>query len=270
MAKAFPHLPVPKFSAQQLALAEVCAIEIWNGLDYSTGKECDVSDEDLLVMFATPTFAMSKSTSTRQNLQEIDIRTLIRVAQLKALFRSAQPTDFQSAIFHYRSTALPIYLGWKLNTLQLPNVYDYATQAILDWSPTFVNNTQPSLNGNYRVPLACRILFFAMPDMCIFNFSNGLRRKLAMQSRSQAAIPHFNKSLYAGLLLNQSLLANLDMPKPTTLDIEIWTAAYQNGWWQRRVLDLALLLHFGVMVPQPSLRTKAQKLAASWASRTVP
>jgi hypothetical protein len=31
MAKAFPHIPVPKFSALQLALAEVCAKEIWNG-----------------------------------------------------------------------------------------------------------------------------------------------------------------------------------------------------------------------------------------------
>lgn len=92
MAKAFSHIPVPIFSANQLALAEVCAIDLWNGFDYQTGKECDVSDEDLLVMFATPTFAMYRSTRTRQTLTELDMRELIRITQLKALFRSAQPT----------------------------------------------------------------------------------------------------------------------------------------------------------------------------------
>ena len=74
MTKAFSHIPVPKFSANHLALAEVCAIELWNGFDYQTGKECDVSDEDLLVMFATPTFAMYRSTRTRQTLTELDMR----------------------------------------------------------------------------------------------------------------------------------------------------------------------------------------------------
>ena len=151
MPKAFGHVPVPKFSASHLALAEVCATELWNGLDYQTGKELDVSDEDLLVMFATPSFAMYNSTSTNQAISELDIRELIRVAQLKALFRSEQPTDFQGAIAAYRATALAIYSGWKKNTLKLANPYDYATQAILDWSVKFVNNLSVSPNGNHRV-----------------------------------------------------------------------------------------------------------------------
>ena len=87
MAKAFAHVPVPKFSANQLALAEVCAVELWNGFDYQTAKEFDVSDEDLLVMFSTPTFAMYKSARTRQQLTELDLRELIRVARLNALQR---------------------------------------------------------------------------------------------------------------------------------------------------------------------------------------
>jgi len=70
MPKAFAHVPVPKFSASEIALAEVCAAELWNGLDYQTGKELNVSDEDLLVMFATPTFAMYNSTTTKQTFSE--------------------------------------------------------------------------------------------------------------------------------------------------------------------------------------------------------
>lgn len=268
MPKAFAHVPVPKFSASEIALAEVCAAELWNGLDFQTGKELNVSDEDLLVMFATPTFAMYNSTTTKQTFSEPDIRELIRVAQLKALFRSEQPTDFQGAIASYRTTALAIYSGWKKSTLKLANPYDYATQATLDWSVKFVNNTGVSPNGNHRVPLACRILFFSMPDMMVFNFSNGLAiKKMRLQSRPQAAIPYFNKYLCEGLQLNNALLKNLDMPKPTTLSEDIWLAANKGDWWQRRVLDLALLLHFGLVTATPQLQTKGRQLAARWAAK---
>ncbi len=58
MPKAFTQAPVPKFGASHLALAEACAVELWNVLDYQTCKELVVNDDDLLVMFATPTFAM--------------------------------------------------------------------------------------------------------------------------------------------------------------------------------------------------------------------
>jgi len=242
--------------------------ELWNGLDYQTGKELDASDEDLLVMFATPTFAMYKSSSTNQTISEADIRELIRVARLKALFRSEQPTDFKGAIAAYRTTALAIYSGFKKKTLTLANPYDYATKATLDWSVKFVNNTSVSLNGNHRVPLACRILFFAMPDMMVFNFSNGLAiKKMRLQSRPQAAILNFNKYLYEGLQLNTVLLKNLDMPKPSTLSEDIWVAANKGGWWQRRVLDLALLLHFGLVSATPQLQTKGRQLAARWSAK---
>lgn len=271
MPKALTHITVPKFSAAQIALAEVCATELWNGYDYKTGKELSVSDEDLLIMFATPTFAMYKSIGTKQTFTELDIRELIRVANLKSLYRSEQPTDFQGAVDSYRTTALTIYSVWKNNTLALANPYDYATQATLGWSVTFVNNTGVSPNGNHRVPLTCRILFFAMPDMMVFNFSNGLAiKKMHLQSRPQDAISHFNKYLYEGLKLNMALLKNLDMPKPTRLDDDIWLAANKGGWWQRRVLDLALLLHFGLASSTPQLQTKANQLAARWAAKMGP
>lgn len=242
-------------------------MDLWNGLDYQTGKESEVSDEDLLVMFASPTFAMSKSTRTKQTITELDVRTLIRVAKLKALFRSAQETDFQGAIAAYRTTALATYTGYKKKSLRLPNQFDYATQATLDWSVKFVKNTSVSLNGNHRVPLACRILFFAMPDLMVFNFSNGLAKKMRLQSRPQAAILYFNQYLYDGLQLNQALLKNLDMPKPTLLSAEIWQAANNGDWWKRRVLDLALLFHFNLVSATPQLQTKGRQLAARWSAK---
>ena len=267
MTKVFTHIPVLQFSANQLALAEVCAMELWNGYDYQTGKVCGVSDEDLLVMFATPTLAIFKNTRTRQTITELDIRELIRVAKLQALFRSTQATDFQGAIAAYRTTALAVYSGWRKKTIRLANPYDYATRATLDWSVKFVNNTSASINGNHRVPLACRILFFAMPDMMVFNFSNGLAKQMRLQSRPQAAIPYFNKLLSDGLQLNKALLSNLEMPKPTVLAEDIWQLANKGDWWKRRVLDLALLLHFGIASATPQLQTKGRQLVARWAAK---
>jgi len=267
MPNAFAHIPVPTCSANHLALAEVCALDLWNGFDYQTGKKCDVSDEDLLIMFATPTFAMYKSKRSKQAFTELEIRGLIRLANLKGLFRSTQPTDFQGAIAAYRTTALSAYTGWKKKTIPLANPYDYATRATLDWSVKFVNNPNVSLNGNHRIPLSCRILFFAMPDMMVFNFSRGLATKMQLHTRPQAAIPYFNKLLFDGLTLNEALLDNLNMPKPTKLNEDIWLSAKKGDWWQRRVLDLALLLHFGIMSATPQLQTKGNQLAASWATR---
>ena len=66
--KAFAHLPIPQFSASDIALAKFCAVELWNGLDYPTGKELNASGEDMLVMFAKHTFAVYNSTITTHTI----------------------------------------------------------------------------------------------------------------------------------------------------------------------------------------------------------
>lgn len=90
---------------------------------------------------------------------------------------------------------------------------------------------------------------------------------MRLQSRPQAAISYFNKYLYEGLQLNKALLKNLDMPNPTVLSENIWMAANKGGWWQRRVLDLALLLHFGLVSATPQLQTKGRQLSARWTAK---
>jgi hypothetical protein len=91
--------------------------------------------------------------------------------------------------------------------------------------------------------------------------------KMRFQSRPQAAIPIFNKYLCDGLQLNNVLLKKLEMPKTTVLAEDIWTEAKKGDWWQRRVLDLALLLHFGLVSATPQLQTKGKQLAARWATK---
>ena len=52
MAKALKHKNVPKFSKYKLKIAELCAIEAWNGIDYQTGKKMVIGDEELLKKFS--------------------------------------------------------------------------------------------------------------------------------------------------------------------------------------------------------------------------
>mgnify|MGYP000008003896 CR=1 FL=1 len=262
MPKAFQPIPVPKFTLSQLALADLCAREIWNGTSYESGKELEASDEELMHFFASPVFALYKNPNSRRRFTELDIRLLIRSARLKALFQTSNGTDFKQGISAFKATAFQTYKGWKDGTLQL-TAEGYATKATLDWSFKFVKNLNTTAaTGNHRVPLANRILFFALPDMLVFNFSNGLTKKMQLQSRPQAALPYFNKLLNEGLIRNDALLSKFDMPQPTVLSETIWTAANNGGWWKRRVLDLALLLHFGATSATPSLQTQARQLAA--------
>jgi len=106
-------------------------------------------------------------------------------------------------------------------TLTLPMPYDYATQATLRWSVKFVNNPNVSPNRNHRVPLASRILFFAMLDMMVFNFSNCLSKAMCFQARPQSAIVGFNRCLYEGLELNKLHLDNVQIPMPIALSEQI-------------------------------------------------
>jgi hypothetical protein len=262
MPKRRSFKPVPKFSAYQVKLAELCALDLWNGIDYETGKEMEVSDEELLVDFAVPFQLMIKNPATTNGITEASIRRLIRVAKLKALFRSTQPTDFLAGIKTITNQVVPIYKDWKNKKVKLTPI-GYGLKATIDLGAGFVTNPNPTKRGNYRVPLASRLLFFAVPDMLVFNYSNALSEAMLFQKRPQDAIPFFMESLQQGLIVNKVLFGKLKMPPPKLLGTVMWKRVNQFKWWHRRVLDLALLLHFGVVSARPALRNKARQLTAN-------
>jgi hypothetical protein len=102
-------------------------------------------------------------------------------------------------------------------------------------------------NAGYRVPLATRILFFALPTYPLANFSNGLAKSLNLQSRPEAAIHPFYQIFQDCLIINSKQLRKYEMPQSLeVLDDDIYLAVRNSDWWQRRVIDIALLLHFNV------------------------
>jgi hypothetical protein len=265
MATGFTPAPVPKFTASQIALAHVCAVSLWNGYEYQTGKQMRLSEEEYMKRFSAVTHQLMTNPQARKKISVFDLQELMIDAGLKVLYRSTLGTDFYMAVNAYKASAVKHYHDWKNKTSPVSLPYEYATKAELDWGACFVNNpTGATRNGNYRVPLASRVLFLAMPDMMVFNFSNGLAKEMQFQSRPQAAVGNYNKIMSEGLVRNKQLLNKLDMPDPTVLNTEIWLAAKKAQWWQRRVMDLALLLHYGLVTATPELQIAGRKLAARW------
>ena len=112
-------------------------------------------------------------------------------------------------------------------------------------------------NAGYRVPLATRILFFALPTHPLANFSNGLAKSLNLQSRPEAAIHPFYQIFKDCLIINSKKLYKYEMPQSLgVLDEDIYMAVKSSDWWHRRVIDIALLLHFNVtkaVTPLPTI-----------------
>lgn len=248
-----PFKKVPTFSLYQVRLAHLCALHIWEGREFDTANLAECSDEDLLFEFSTRFQATRANPNTTYQIDRDLIRQLIRVARLKALYRSTSRINFQQSINTIRNATVNSYDNWLANPASR-TVTGHATTAILELGMGFV--TQPhgiNASKNYRVPLASRVLFFAAPDMLVFNYSNGLGNAMNFQSRPQAAIQYFNIELYDGLRRNNALLSRCKMPAPRRLNQANWNRANNGGWWQRRVLDIALLLHFNVTYAHPDL-----------------
>jgi hypothetical protein len=260
MGKSGLPLAVPKLTTYEVKLGELCALDLWDGIDYQTGNQVSLRDELFLANFGTPAASLYSGRRTTLHVTPQEFHDFVIVAGLKNQYRTSNGTDLAKGISAFNTTVLPSYTSWKKkNTTQSP--VDLVTKAILDWSPTFVKNpNKGSKVGNYRVPLACRFLFFAYPDFPVYNFSEALSEKLNLQKRPQAAIPYFNQIMEEGMVTNRLLLAKTVMPQPTAMSLALWKRAEKNGWWRRRVLDLALILHFRCMTARVELQREARKL----------
>jgi hypothetical protein len=253
------HLSVPLLSPYAIKLAELCAIDLWEGIDYQTGNHI-VRDELFLGNFATPASSLYSGRSNSLNVSVQDFHTFVIVAGLKSQYQTSTGTDLAKGISAFDTAVLPAYTTWrKKKKTQSP--VELVTKAVIDWSPSFVKNpNKASPVGNHRISIASRFLFYAYPDFPVFNFSKALSQSLNLQYDSQAAIPYFNEIMTEGMETNKLLLSKTKMPLPTSMSVVLWRRAEKNGWWKRRVLDLALLLHLRCMTARTELQREARRL----------
>jgi len=235
-------LAIPKLTPTHIQHANDCAELLLNGISFETGKEIE-SDFYFLHTFSSTAHHYVNGTHQQITWSQPIYHSLIITPKLKAMLRLKHQLDFQQFeklieinihqfIKDLSDTKKPVELTLAKFT------YDCGRELV---------SRQVRTKAGFRIPLASRILFYAIPQASFFNFSNALASELQLQSRPQTSIFNFYKIMRAGYDLN---LPNL--PDFSTLQSKggsyqkIHSLIKNTDWWQRRVFDIALLLHLNI------------------------
>jgi len=244
MPKGKPHKSAPFFTAAELDLANDCARLIWHGISFESAKPC-VSDEQLMSYFATPLHQHIHSNQTKITFDLNHLHHLIIAGGLKPMLRKQHELSYPQFENYLIHTAQK-YISDCANPATKSDNWKASSAYVWQGGKELVDvNVQT--NAGFRIPLASRILFFALPVMPIANFSNGLAKSLNLQSRPEAAIHYYYQIFNMCMVSNNRQLSKYEIPESNGLiDDMIYKEVKNSDWWQRRVLDIALLLHFNV------------------------
>lgn len=238
-------LPIPVLPIKTIQKAEHCARLIWSGKPFLSGRE-HTSDAEFMENFSKPVIDFLFGKSQSINFDPTTVHDLVVVAGLKPLFRTWHEIDMRQFEVFLESHASSLIT--KPNTaIEMADFVKEAGRSLV--------GTQYQGKAGYRVALASRILFFAFPKIEFLNYSNDLAQALHLQTRPQAAIESFHIVMEKGLLRNAVQLNSLPLPTlGPLLDPSVYYGAISNGdWWQRRVFDLALKIHFRIISPMSPL-----------------
>jgi hypothetical protein len=165
----------------------------------------------------------------------------------------------QKGLDSIRLDIVRIYRGWKKKN-HIKRSSTKPADAVSKLGEEFFKKYNKKKSG-VHIALASRILFFAVPDMMFFNYSNQIATALGFPTYKPVQIIHqYYKVLETGLNLNWQELIKFDMPLAAIeLPDDLWMTARNNGWWQRRIFDLALIIHLCNKKPKQFLNTVAAK-----------
>jgi hypothetical protein len=229
-------------SDKELTRACCRAIYLWELGDDTVDSSLRVSDKDLLSWFAS-SWMDHKNNQTQINYSSDHIHKLIYNCQVR-LSQLANPTlldinkylNDPSVLSRYNFTyAAKVRLRDRWNRGR-----EFNEELASQLNESKVAGTVIPGSGDQKA-LASRVLFFAMPELHIFNYSGPLIESL--KSR-RCHIGSEVSEVYEVMndLLNSNLKELKKLPRPKfTSKHGISKAIKLGDWWERRVLDLALL-----------------------------
>lgn len=251
-------IEVPVLSDALIKLADLCARELWIGIDYQSGNKQEftfknkldnnglpitsplLSDERLLEMFAIPFYSHARLYGLKQKVP-LPFET-IDPFFIKAAGLMQSPKLKDQDLANGINTLLTViakdykdYVTGKSEQDSLTKTNKYTSQLVDEFGLTDKIN---------RRALTFRILFFAIPDFPCFNFGDSISSSLKLKVSDEDFIESYVNTLERGYQLNWVKLSQYEMPLPTHLDSNIWLRVKTHGWWQRRIYDLALLIYF--------------------------
>ena len=243
-------LAIPSFRIPVLTIrdANICAEACWYGINFKNLRVNQlISDESLMEYFAEPMYAHGKNVATfNPDIFADKVNDLITACGLRMLRLGFHRISINAAIGTIKNQIYPMF-----DTVRTSSIRHSRTQpsnAIRHLSNGMV--TQPNY---HQIILASRILFFNVPNIRIYNISSALASSLGLKGRPVNYHIQFREKMDKYLSHNRTQLSKHSLPPPTHLDKRVWDQINQTDWWQRRVLDLALLIHFGCVIPNPNI-----------------
>ncbi len=243
---------IPNISRVTYDIANKCAICLWNGIDYESGNEQSLSDAHLLEIFGSK-FIRAKSTKSQIFYTLDELSKFIKVAKLSHHI-SSNTVDISTARKSLNNT-VKTYAIRKKN--QRYGIVEYKVGALLadNLGRHFASKRFVIRNGkrvrtrNNKTTLASRLLFFTVPSQQIFNLNEDIALSLQLNGRRASIFNEEYCNAMATLLdRDWHILSNFKLPiKTKEISQAVWDEAYFGCWWQRRVLDLAVMLHFKII-----------------------
>jgi len=234
-------MPIPPITKQTYDLANQCALLLWHGINYENGDRQRLSDASMLELLSGK-FLKSIQTKKYTNISKQNYRDILLATGLAFHFRGVKLNTVEANRTLFNDI-VSIYKSRKFNG-HFISKYAYAAQfnALLGEALA-----KPKPSGN-KITLASRVLFFTIPSELGFNLSEKVARKLNLKGTAPSYSMQYCEEFSKALIRDWKQLSSYKMPCRTTeISQIVWNDAYDNGWWQRRILDLAVLLHFKVV-----------------------
>ena len=246
---------IPKLNPISIKIADLCAKELWRG--YRDTSDKTISDEVLMHRLHGAFYKLNNRLSKTYNLSKDHFLEFAKAGDLSRLVHIGN-LDRIKGLDSMRLDIPQRYRRWlkeKNRTICSMSPPD----AVRKLGEEFFKKKNQRNHRNH-IALASRILFMAATDMTVFNYSNQIAKQLGLPiNKPSAIIDQYHKALHDGLKRNWDELIKYDMPLGCTeLPDYIWQTARHNGWWQRRIYDLAILIECCGRKPKPFLAQVAK------------
>lgn len=222
-----------KIDKKDLIRACCRAIYLWEFGDDGVAGNVRKTDEQMLIYFSTRWTKFSNQKNKNLLYDIAEIQELMISCHIPKQINNPSLNSVDSYLSSNALTMHNYVLGLGKNTT-----------ARLDFAKSIANNLADYLKNKKNMlqpALASRILFFAMPEIHHYNYSEPLRDSLkenyGLTDDSLTGVyERMTKLLHEPN--NYKILKNLPRPNfPSNLN----KAIKDGDWWERRVLDLAVV-----------------------------
>jgi hypothetical protein len=243
MATNLKQIFIPPITKTDLDLADACARELWRGYRYHNGSKT-TSDDWLLHNFSMPTKKYLDGKTKGININSKKIKHLIKATQVRKGSRKddLNITNGMRYLPHQMQLFKGIYLSQNRSDqdfFSIPSILVYEVGKSF-----YKGKVKNPING-CQAAFASRLLFFALPELPIFNYSRNLAASIGIKNlQAPHVIPDFYEIVAEGYCRDWTMLNQYEMPFSNYIDDDFWLMIKKLGWWQRRIYDIALLLHY--------------------------